>query len=152
MAKKPLQSTEAGDLEDLIGYNLKRAYVIVQDDFRQALGDDNMSPRVFTALSLTVNHPNITQSALARMMGVERSGLVAIVDALEDEGYLRRAPVPGDRRVHALVPTKAGTSAYEKTLGLVKGHEARLFSCMTANEKQTLLDLLKKVRRQEERA
>lgn len=145
MPKKSLKRSENADFEDLIGYNLKRAYVMVQADFREALGHDGMSARVFTALSLTVNSPNITQSALARMMGIERSGLVAIVDALEADGYLQRAPVPGDRRVQALVPTEAGKRAYQKTFSLVKDHEDRLLVNMTASEKQTLVSLLKKM-------
>ncbi|MCC1493211.1 MarR family winged helix-turn-helix transcriptional regulator [Cognatishimia sp. F0-27] len=137
---------ESSDLEHLIGYNLKRAYVIVQTDFRRTLGDDGMSARVFSALSLCVRYPNITQSELARKMGIERSGLVAIVDALEAKTYLRRAPVPGDRRVQALVPTDAGRTAYREAIAAVQAHEDRLFADMTAGEKETLLSLLKRIR------
>lgn len=137
------------DLEDLIGYNLKRAYVIVQADFRDALGKDGLSARVFSALSLTVKFPNITQSELARMMGIERSGLVAIVDELEGRGFLQRAPVPGDRRVQALVPTDDGRQAYSKAIEIVRAHEDRLFEGLTVDEKTTLLILLKKIRQEE---
>lgn len=140
---------ESSDLEDLIGYNLKRAYVIVQSDFRDALGKDGLSARVFSALSLTVEYPNITQSELARMMGIERSGLVAIVDELEERGYLQRAPVPGDRRVQALVPTDGGRQAYAAAIEVVRTHEHRLFEGMTEEEKSTLLTLLKKIRQKE---
>lgn len=139
---------ESSDLEDLIGYNLKRAYIIVQTDFREALGKDGLSARVFSALSLTVKFPNITQSELARMMGIERSGLVAIVDELEERGYVKRAAVPGDRRVQALVPTDIGRQAYGSAIDIVRAHEDRLFVGMTAAEKTTLLGLLKKVRQQ----
>ena len=138
---------ETSDLEDLIGYNLKRAYVAVQVDFRSALGEDGLSARVFSALSLTVKFPNITQSALARMMGIERSGLVAIVDQLEERGYLKRAPVPGDRRVQALVPTDEGSNAYHDAIEAVRAHEASLFSAFSEEERKQLLTLLKKVRR-----
>ena len=141
--------TESSDLEDLIGYNLKRAYVIVQTDFRKTLGDDGMSARVFSALSLCVRFPNITQSELARMMGIERSGLVAIVDELEAKNHLRRAPVPGDRRVQALVPTDEGRRAYTEAIEAVRAHEDRLFADMSAEEKETLLALLKKIRTRE---
>ena len=143
-------SSETSDLEDLIGYNLKRAYVIVQTDFREALGEDGMSGRVFTALSLCVRYPNITQSELARMIGIERSGLVAIVDQLESKNYLRRAAVPGDRRVQALVPTEDGMTAYRKVLQAVREHEARLFTNMSSDEIETLLRLLKKIRAHEQ--
>ena len=140
---------EASDLEDLVGYNLKRAYIVVQTDFREALGKDGLSARVFAALSLAVKFPNITQSELARMMGIERSGLVAIVDELEERGYLRRAAVPGDRRVQALVPTDAGRRAYGEAISVVRAHENALLADMTENEKVTLLKLLKKIRKVE---
>ena len=156
MARNALRSSnqidgmDASDLEDLIGYNLKRAYVIVQTDFRKTLGDDGMSARVFSALSLCVRYPNITQSELARMMGIERSGLVAIVDELEAKNHLRRAPVPGDRRVQALVPTDAGRSVYKAAIQAVRAHEDRLFADMSSEEKETLLSLLKKIRAREQ--
>jgi DNA-binding MarR family transcriptional regulator len=141
---------DAADLENLIGYNLKRAYVIVDSDFRAALGEDGLSPRVFSALSLTVDFPNITQSELARRLGIERSGLVSIVDRLEAAGLLTRAAVPGDRRAQALVPTAAGCAAYAEAVAAVRAHEARLFAGMTANEKATLLRLLRKIRNEGE--
>ena len=152
MAKRAVDletEPELSDLEDLIGYNLKRAYIIVQKDFRQALGQDGLSARVFSALSLTVKFPNITQSELARMMGIERSGLVAIVDELEERSYLQRAPVPGDRRVQALVPTDAGRRAYSDAISKVRAHEDKLFADMTADERATLLSLLKQIRQEE---
>lgn len=138
------------DLEELIGYNLKRAYVIVRADFRKTLGEDGMSARVFSALSLCVRFPNITQSELARMMGIERSGLVAIVDELETKSYLRRVQVPTDRRVQALVTTEAGRAAYREAIKAVRAHEDALFQDMTYDEKQTLLALLKKIRVRED--
>ncbi len=152
MSKHALEEASdngATDLEDLIGYNLKRAYIIVQSGFRDAQGEGGFSPRVFTALALTVKFPNITQSALARKMGIERSGLVAIVDELESKALLARARVPGDRRVQALVPTEAGQQAYDAAMASVRAHEQDVFSNMSESEKKMLLDLLRKVRKNE---
>jgi len=134
------------DLEELIGYNMKRAYVVLQDDFRATLKQDDLSARVFSALSLVVQFPNITQSALAKTLGIERSGLVSIVDDLESRGYLSRAAVPGDRRVQALVPSQAGTKAYREALRKVCEHEEKMMSHLSANEKETLVALLKRIR------
>ena len=139
------------DLEELVGYNLKRAYVAVQEDFREALGQDGISAGVFSALSLTIESPNITQSKLARLLGIERSGLVAIVDDLEARGFLIRTAVPGDRRVQALVPTDAGRNAYAKAVTKVRTHEQRLLYGFTDREKQGLMRLLKKIRQVGER-
>lgn len=135
------------DLEEFVGYNLKRAYVIVQNDFRRALGEGGLGPRVFSALSLVVQFPNVTQSGLARMLGIERSGLVAIVDELEERGFLARTNVPGDRRVHALVATSEGRAAYAQALDLVRDHEASLLSDLSDIERATLLEILRKIRK-----
>lgn len=137
---------ETPDLEEFIGYNLKRAYVIVQADFRRALGEDGFAPRVFSALSLVVQYPNVTQSGLARMLGIERSGLVAIVDELEGRGLLKRTNVPGDRRVQALVPTQKGKTVYADARATVRAHEEQLLSNLSTEEKTTLMALLAKIR------
>lgn len=153
MGDRPVHSRLAEDIdpqqseiEDLIGYNLKRAYVIVRNDFRKTLGDDGFAPRVFTALSLVVQYPNITQSELARLLGIERSGLVAIIDELQERGFVRRNPVPGDRRVQALSPTNAGLKAFKEALAAVRAHEDTLFVGLTQAERDTLLGLLRKIR------
>ena len=136
-------------LEEFIGYNLKRAYMIVLNDFRRSLGEGGLSPRLFSALSLVVQFPNITQSGLSRVLGIERSGLVALIDDLEARGYLERTHVPGDRRVQALVPTASGRRALEDALAAVRAHEASLLSVLSAEEKDTLVALLKKIRAME---
>ena len=136
----------ASDLEDLIGYNLKRAYVTVSSDFKKTLGQDGFAPRVYSALSLVVQFPNITQSGLARLLGIERSGLVALVDEMERRGFLKRTQVRGDRRVQALVATAAGKKALDETLQAVRAHEAALLSGLNASEKEMLLALLQKIR------
>lgn len=136
-------------LEAFVGYNLKRAYVIVQNDFRRALGPDGLAPRVFSALSLVVECPHISQSGLARLLGIERSGLVAIIDELETRGFIARTTVPGDRRVHALIATQAGEDATIALRKSVQDHEDALLSRLTKDEKQTLIALLQKIRAQE---
>jgi DNA-binding MarR family transcriptional regulator len=137
---------DRSDLEDLVGYNLKRAYVVIQNDFRKALGKDGLGPRVFSALSYVVQFPNITQSELARKLGIERSGLVAIIDELEERSYLNRTTVPNDRRVQALVPTISGINAYDAAFSAVSAHEAHLLGDMSEGETAQLIELLKKIR------
>lgn len=133
-------------LDSLLGYNLKRAYILVQADFRAAMEDEDLTARAFTALSLVAAHPGISQSDLARRMGVERSGLVAIVDGLEGRGYVGRAAVPGDRRVQALSVTEAGAAAHARATQKVRAHEARFFAEFSEEERRALLTLLGRIR------
>ena len=134
-----------GDLDSLVGYNLKRAYVVINADYRAALGEDGLAPREFSALALIVQAPGITQSTLARHLGVERSGLVKIVDELEARAFVERQAVKGDRRVQALIATESGSGFYAKTLETVKAHEAKMLSSLSSDEVDTLKDLLYKI-------
>ncbi len=143
---EPASDTPQPLLEEFIGYNLKRAYMITHADFRRALGDGGFNSRSFSALSLVVQFPNVTQTGLARMLGIERSGLVAIVDDLEQRGLVRRATIPGDRRVQALLPTKAGARAMDEAMDAVRDHEKELFADFTPDERATLIDLLQRIR------
>ena len=143
-------STQVPSLERLIGYNLKRAYMVVQADYRAALGEEALAPRVFSALTFVVQFPQISQSDLARRLGIERSGLVAIVNELEQRGFLRRRDVPGDRRVQALEATEEGRCACHDAMVRVQAHEDRLLSMLTDAEKTTLIDLLGRIRATEE--
>ncbi len=151
-AKAPVESDPVAEspVERLVGYNLKRVYMLIRADFRETLGPDGLTPRAFSALSLVTGTPGITQSDLSRILGVERSGLVAIVDDLEARGYLARRPVPGDRRVQSLQPTAAGAAAFAATLAAVEAHEDRILGVLSADERAALLALLRKVRKAEE--
>ncbi|WP_439156147.1 MarR family winged helix-turn-helix transcriptional regulator [Yoonia sp.] len=137
-------------LESLVGYNLKRAYVIIENDFRATLSEFAMSPRVFSALTLIAQVPNLTQSDLSRRLGIERSGLVAIVDELEGNGYVRRVPVPRDRRVQALCPTPDGLTLYREAVRLVRAHEDRVLTMLGTEERAQLIGLLQKIRQCEQ--
>lgn len=135
------------ELDALIGYNLKRAYIIVKDNFNKTLGPNGLAPREFALLSLVVTFPQITQSELARMLSIERSGLVAIVDKLEEADFLKRLDVPSDRRMQALVATEHGAKAYFTMHELVAAHEERLLADFSDDEKAELMRLLQKIQR-----
>lgn len=134
------------DIEHLLGYNLKRAYVLVWSHLRRQLDEDALGNRVFAALAFVVQRPNITQSELARELGIERSGLVAMVDELEKRAYLNRVSVPHDRRVHALKATPLGEQAYQTALSEMVSHEQELFSVLSQEEQRQLRTLLIKFR------
>lgn len=136
----------AGVLERLIGYNLKRAYMLFWADFREALGDEGMSPRVFSVLTVVAESPHVTQSEVARRLGIERSGLVAIVSDLEKRGYVRRAQVPGDRRIFALYPTPEGARVCAMICEELHHREQARMRVLSPQEKKQLVTILKHIR------
>lgn len=143
----PAPSTAADDvLSDYLGYTMKRVLSVVQADLAQVLGDFGLRAVSFSALGVVVRQPGISQSGLAEVLAVERSNLVQLVDDLSGRGLITRAPVAGDRRRHALMPTREGSALHARAAGAVAAHEAAMFHMLDTGERATLLHLLHKVR------
>jgi MarR family transcriptional regulator for hemolysin len=54
----------------------------------------------------------MSQRALADLVGVEGPSMVAMLDRLERDGYVMRAPCPNDRRVKLAHLTEAGRTVF----------------------------------------
>ena len=85
-------------------------------------------------------------SGLSGELGVTPRNVTALVDALEEDGLVRRKPHPTDRRATVIEMTGKGESTCESTL---VGHSeavAELFDDLSEEELQELLEALGKLR------
>jgi DNA-binding MarR family transcriptional regulator len=135
-----------GTLTGFIGYSLKRALSIVQSDLARVLAVHDLRAVSFSALSIVVAQPGLTQTQLADALQIERSNLVTIIDELAGRNLIVRAPVAHDRRRHALMPTPAGKKLAAAVQASVVDHERRLFAGITAAERSELQRILHKFR------
>lgn len=136
-----------GPLADYIGYAMKRALSIVQADLSRVLGGFGLRAVSFSALSIVVAQPGLTQTQLADALQIERSNLVTILDELSGRGLIVRAPVAQDRRRHALMATPEGQALAQAATAAVEAHESALFAGLEPAERQELMRLLTKFRR-----
>jgi DNA-binding MarR family transcriptional regulator len=84
----------------------------------------------------------VSQQALADILAVDRSTMVAFVDELEGKGYVRRGRNPTDRRAYAIALTGAGAKVQSQSAELLEHCERRYLDPLTAAERRTLLELL----------
>lgn len=132
-------------LPGLIGYHLRRAQVTVFNDFVRTMADEKITPGQFGVLTLIRANPGLTQSALARAVGIERSTMVAVIDALETRNLVERQAAPTDRRSYALILTQDGETLLDRLNPMVLGHEERIAKDLSAAERRMLIDLLDRV-------
>src|SRR5215216_713763 len=106
---KPPASLDRGLLPSLLGYVLRRAQSAVFDDFANtfAKAGEALTPGEFGLLVLVDRNAGLSQMALARALGIDRSTLVPILDRLQERGLLMRHRSPTDGRTHALALTTA---------------------------------------------
>ncbi len=133
------------DLLGLIGYNMKRAYMLFYQDLKQNLAEFDLRQRTFSVLSLVIENPKISQIEVARTLGIERSGTVVIVDELEERGLVVRERAPGDRRAYALAVTDAGKALYKKAIKRIADHEDRILSDLSQSDRMMLMALLRRI-------
>jgi len=106
-----------------------------------------LSPGEFGLLVLVDRNAGLSQTTLARALGIDRSTLVPILDRLQSRGLLVRRRSPTDGRTHALALTPQGSKALARFTRLVATHEKRIASGLSASEMQVLIGLLDKVYR-----
>jgi DNA-binding MarR family transcriptional regulator len=147
-AKPTPKSLDRGVLPSLLGYGLRRAQSAVFADFAGTFvkAGEALTPGEFGLLILVERNAGLSQIALARALGIDRSTLVPILNRLQGRGLLVRHASPTDGRTHALGLTFAGEKALAKFARLVKAHEKRIASGLSSAETLKLIELLEKVR------
>ncbi len=133
------------DLPSLVGYHLRRAQVAVFNDFVGTMGEVQITPGQYGVMTLIGANPGLSQSALARAVGIERSTMVAVIGGLESRNLLERNPSPVDKRSYALVLTSDGNKLLAKLKEMVRAHEQKMLSGLNDAERDQLIDLLSRL-------
>lgn len=134
-----------GVLPELVGYHLRRAQKAVFGHFSDSLADLGLSPGQFGVLTLIDANRGLSQSALAGILGIERSTMVAVIDGLQKAGWVERKPSATDRRSYALRLTTDGAALLKRAGPEVARHEHAIGAGLSEAEKAQLIDLLSRV-------
>jgi DNA-binding MarR family transcriptional regulator len=141
-AKRARERLRPGILPQLIGYRLRLAQQAVFRDFAASVGD--VSPGRAGILILIEVNPGVAQGRLAEAVGLDRSTMVGVVDALEERGLIeRRRGV--DRRTNGLWLTRPGRALVVRLRQRIERHERRLVERLSDAERLQLLTLLGKL-------
>jgi DNA-binding MarR family transcriptional regulator len=80
--------------------------------------------------------------SLADALGIDRTTMVALLDDLEDKGYVTRQRHPRDRRAFLVTPTDSGRAAKAAAVRILDEQQRRFLAPLTAAERGQLADLL----------
>jgi DNA-binding MarR family transcriptional regulator len=133
----------------LIGYTLKRVAAATTADAARALEAHELRVTTFSALSVICDNPDVTQSALAQSLAMERSNIVVIIDTLEEAGLIGRHRMKGDRRAYALRATLKGIRRRDAAMKALQENEERQLADLSPEERQVLAELLDRIQTRE---
>jgi len=142
---KPARRPKLGILDGLLGYHLRRAQVALFQHFSATVGAGGVTPAQLGVLSVIDANPGLSQTQLGTALDIDRSTVVGMIDQLEAQALVERAPAPADRRSHALRLSAAGTEALRKLELAVRAHENAVASGLGPAERRRLIALLKRI-------
>lgn len=134
-----------GVLDGLLGYAVRRAQIVQYELFIAALTRWNITPPRFSALVIISRNPSLKLTELANVLGIARSGAVALINSLEGMGYVRRVPCPTDKRALGLELTDQGRADLDAIIAAVVEQDRRSGSALSADEQAQLIALLGKI-------
>jgi DNA-binding MarR family transcriptional regulator len=136
--------TELAELVHRVGHRLRRRY-------GEQLGPLGTSPGQARALKIIINSESpLKMVQLAEMLKIVPRSVTSVVDALEEDGLVRREVDPASRRSTLLVATPEGRARYEQVREARRGVAEELFSVLTPEQQDQLRALLSVVDRQPE--
>lgn len=140
-ASRPL--IELGDLNDRLGYFVRRVQVWIFQDFIRRLAPIDLSPAQFSVLVVIGANAGLSQSELSATLGIERARLVRLLHRLEQRGLTQRLPSSADGRRHALQLTREGQKLLARAKALAAQHEAGMKERIGVDRHRMLLEAMR---------
>jgi DNA-binding MarR family transcriptional regulator len=134
-----------GVLDHLLGYSVRRAQIVMYEDFIASLAPWQITPPRFSAMVIISRNAGLKLTELANILGIARSGAVALIDSLEGLAYVERRPSHTDRRALGLFMTPKGEQDLVAIIEAVQAHDRRAAGKLSADEFVQLHQLLTKV-------
>ena len=98
----------------MLGYLLKHAHLALEHRAQAALADVGVTVRDLGVLRVIASGEAQSQQEAAAVLGVDRTSMVALLDALERRGIVVRKPSERDRRRNAIELTQDGRSLFQR--------------------------------------
>ena len=136
---------DIGEIRNIVGFHIRLAHGAVYRHFTQTFAELDLTQKQVSALWLVDDHPDISQTDLARRLRMDRATTMAIVNRLEAKEYLLRGKSPSDGRKQTLNLTDQGRKALVVAKDAIMAHERWLKSRFSDREVETLIELLTRI-------
>ncbi len=130
---------------------IDRAYILgrmgreARRQFTQVLSVWELQPSHYGILLLLEASHQASQQHLAQQLSIDRANMVALLDVLEQRGFIQRQVDPLDRRRHIVKLTPAGHTQLQQIRQAREEVDETFFAGLDPEERETLHRLLVKL-------
>jgi len=144
-ADAAVEQVDTSYLESLVGYNARRATLVIVDAFLRNMAVYGLRPVDFSVLSLIAHNPGITSRQLCSTLNIQPPNLVGMISQLEKRDLITRRPHPRDGRAMGLHLTAAGRKMAKQAEVTASELEDTATARLSTTERETLMRLLRKI-------
>jgi len=128
-------------LKNHMGYQLRRAAVLIQADLTTVLKELQLIPSAASILLVLSNKKELIQMELSNLLGIQRTNISPLIASLEKRGFLSRSSLDG--RSHYVKLTGQGIKQIPLILDCLEQHEKNCFAQLSTSEISKLNKALK---------
>ena len=147
-SRKPNGQGEAvdyGPLAEWVGFNLRMAQAAAFQAFSRLAQEVGTRPGRFATLMLIGRNPGISQTALSRANGRDKSSLTPVLNDLAKRGLIVRQRTSADQRAYRLSLTPAGRRLLAELMRCARTHERKLDRIIGAGAQKEFVRVLKRI-------
>jgi DNA-binding MarR family transcriptional regulator len=124
------------------GYVMKYVFEAWYTSYEQEIAQVGLSVSGFLVLVVLDDEGPDTQTRLAERLNIDRSAMVAVIDDLEEKGFVERRRSKGDRRTVPVHVTKLGSKAAARARAATDASNHRIFAGFSPKDEEVFYDLL----------
>lgn len=137
-------------LDDLIGYNLRRASALMMSDFGDMFARTFLRPTSFSVACVIDEQPGITSAEICRLLGLQRANIVALLAELDERNIILKRDDEEDKRIQRLYPNPEKRNELDSWRAMAARHEQRMLARLSSQERDLFLDMLRRIWREQE--
>lgn len=143
-------NTPPSSLDAHLGYWLRVVSNTVSHSFARKVEAEGVTVAEWVFLRALYDVERMAPSQLADEMGMTRGAISKLADRLLEKSLIEREANPDDRRAHTLAVNAAGRALVPRLAKLADKNDAEFFATITADERQRLEKILRKIVRNRE--
>lgn len=134
-----------GWFENVVGFHLRKAQEAAFAAFKSRVGGLDIRVGHFAALMLIRENPGISQTALGKVVGRDKSSLTPILEDLSQRGLVVRKRSTQDRRRYGLSLSDEGQHLCASMQEQSALHEQKLVELIEPEDVGTFVRILKRI-------
>jgi DNA-binding MarR family transcriptional regulator len=139
------ETLQLGPLAGFIGFHLRLAQEASFQAFARRVRGSDMRPGRFAVLALISQNPGISQTALGRAAGRDKSTLTPALNDLVRRSLVTRERLASDRRSYALALTAKGESLVQALFEHARAHDRQLDAIVGLRHKAEFIRTLRRL-------